>query len=62
MDKEGFYLLVKKSLRKEEQRRKGKKDRGRGEGVGGGGLEERQVGKRVKVALVVRNHLPLQET
>lgn len=26
VDKEGFYLLVKKSLRKEEQRRKGKKE------------------------------------
>lgn len=26
VEKEGFYLLVKKSLRKEEQRRKGKKE------------------------------------
>ena len=26
VEKEGFYLLVKKSLRQEEQRRKGKKE------------------------------------
>ena len=26
VEKEGFYLLVKKSLRKEEQRRKGKEE------------------------------------
>ena len=46
--------------KKKEEEEEGEEGRGRGEG--GGGLEESQVGKRVTVALVVRNRLPLQET